>query len=225
MRLTQALEERGELLVIRSNRNNRYIVTMNRDDEKIRAILETRKEPIGDNLSHDKMTRDTGVTSIGDKDVTSTGDTGVTLIINEPSVNHQELHGDVPSPDEKEASHRKPSAHDVIRGELAEHFSAVTGIKQPKTETVRQKKSAAVRWWNPIRDIAEACNWDSAMAIKLIDAVVDHLRGSCTIASPKSIVNTAIAASTGNVPGLTIPRDKPKTRIVIIGGEQREVIA
>ena len=90
MRFVQALEKRGELYVMRSNRNNRYVVRMGRTDAQVEAVLEHRKESIGDNLSRDKMTRDTDVTSIGDKGVTSIGDTGVTLIISEPSINHHE---------------------------------------------------------------------------------------------------------------------------------------
>ena len=90
MRFVQALEKRGELYVVRSNRNNRYVVRMGRTDAQVEAVLEQRKESTGDKLSHDKMTRDSAVTSIGDTCVTSIGDNGVTLIISEPSMNHHD---------------------------------------------------------------------------------------------------------------------------------------
>ena len=134
------------------------------------------------------------------------------------------LHG-ADAPSEQGAKQRKPSEHDAVRGELEAHFSKITHIPTPKTETASQRRAAGSLWWGPIREIAELCEWDLPRAAGLIDATVAHLRGSCTIANPKSILKTAKAASTGNVPGLTLPRDKPKTRIIIIDGEQREVIA
>jgi len=86
MRLVQALEKRGDLHVVRSNRNNRYVVIMNKSMEQINVVLETRKDAIGDKLSPDNISRDEDVTPIGDTSVTSTGDKDVTLIINEPSI-------------------------------------------------------------------------------------------------------------------------------------------
>lgn len=109
MRLVKTLEDMGELYVVRSNRNNRYVVTMGQSQEDVDRILELRKESaIGDNLSRDKISRDTDVTSIGDTDVTSIGDTCVTLIVNEPSCNRQErvnpMDSDITEPDRKKST-------------------------------------------------------------------------------------------------------------------------
>ena len=41
-RFVQELEQQGELLVIRDHRNNRYIVTMDRSREEIKAVLSMR---------------------------------------------------------------------------------------------------------------------------------------------------------------------------------------
>ena len=90
-----------------------------------------------------------------------------------------------------------PDAGDTknkVREALEIKFSTVTGLQRPKTSTQSQKKSAGSLWWNPLREIAELCEWDTARAIKLIDASVDKLKGGgLTIASPKSILNTARA--------------------------------
>ena len=81
-----------------------------------------------------------------------------------------------------------------VREALEIKFSTVTGLQRPKTSTQSQRKSAGSLWWNPLREIAELCEWDTARAIKLIDASVDKLKGGgLTVSSPKSILNTARA--------------------------------
>lgn len=95
-RLVDAVEADGELYVVRTNRNNRYVVTLGMSGKELIDVLRTRKEDdaIGDILSRkdegDKMTRDMGVTSIGDMGVTSK----VTQLCHpnrqEPSVNRHE---------------------------------------------------------------------------------------------------------------------------------------
>lgn len=95
MRFIQSLEERGELHAIRDNRNNRYVITMGRTAQQIEDVLSARKEVTGkpkdDNLTGDNLSRDNVVTSICDTCVTSIGDKGVTLIINEPSIESSSL--------------------------------------------------------------------------------------------------------------------------------------
>ena len=62
MRLVQELEKHGQLHVVRSNKNNRYVVIMDRDDDAINNVLEMRKETSSDKLSREKLIRDKDVT-------------------------------------------------------------------------------------------------------------------------------------------------------------------
>ena len=95
MRLVQELEKHGQLHVVRSNKNNRYIVIMDRDGAAIDSVLEMRKEASSDKLSRENLTRDKDVTSIGDTHVTSIGDKDVTLIITEPSIESSNISKDM----------------------------------------------------------------------------------------------------------------------------------
>ena len=195
MRLVQELEKHGQLHVVRSNKNNRYIVIMDRNNDAINNVLKMRKEASSDKLSRENLTRDKDVTSTGDKDVTSIGDKDVTLIITEPSI-EPSIRGEKTSPNGDQSKNR-------VREALEIKFSTVTGLKRPKTSTQSQKKSAGSLWWNPLREIAELCEWDTARAISLIDTTVDKLKdGGMTISSPKSILNTARAlTANGNASG------------------------
>lgn len=91
MRITKTLESSGDVVVIRGNRNNRYILVMGRKLDAINTVLKHRKEkPIGDTaMSRDNLSRDTGVTSTGDMGVTRQ----VTQLCHpnrqEPSMNRQ----------------------------------------------------------------------------------------------------------------------------------------
>lgn len=67
-RLIDAIEQDGELYVVRKNRNNRYVITLSMTREELIEVLKTRKE---DSAIGDILSRDTCVTSIGDTCVTS----------------------------------------------------------------------------------------------------------------------------------------------------------
>lgn len=58
LRMVEQLESAGELYVIHSRRNNRYIVRVGRNDDHIRRVLVAHDYPIPDNLSYDKVTYD-----------------------------------------------------------------------------------------------------------------------------------------------------------------------
>jgi len=203
IRLIKELEAYGELCVIRSHKNNRYMVIMGRNIDEIEKALNKRKEDLGDNLSRENLSRDTDVTQIGDTCDTQIGDTDVTLIINKPSIEPL-IHGDEKtSPDETEKQKRKPSAKNQTRKDLEQHFSDLTGLPVPKKDTQGQRKSAGSLWWSPIREMAELCEWNRERSMQLMDLTVAHLKKSgMTVSSPKSIVNTAKAVATGNVPGV-----------------------
>lgn len=57
IRMVGALEQEGELHVIHSRRNNRYIVRVGFDDDHVRRVLTTHNYPIPDNLSYDNLAR------------------------------------------------------------------------------------------------------------------------------------------------------------------------
>jgi hypothetical protein len=128
--------------------------------------------------------------------------------------NSPTAHDDEASSAGKRQRGRPPAPQNEIRRQLEQHFSSVTGLPQPKASSVAEKRSAGALWWAPLREIAELCAWDSSRATQLIDATLAHLRGTCTIASPKSILATARAAASGNVPGLRLSRAGPRTEIM-----------
>jgi len=102
----------------------------------------------------------------------------------------------------------------AIRAQLEAHFCAKTKLPPPRNKTAREKKTAGALWWGPLREIAELCEWDAARAEKLICLTVDRLRsGKMTIANPNSILKTATAIYTGNVPGVRMPHEKKLEKI------------
>lgn len=126
----------------------------------------------------------------------------------------KEMGADAPPESEPE---RKRSAKDKIRADLEQHFSERTGLPKPKTNTAAQRRSAGTLWWKPLREIAELCEWDGDLAKRLIDATLVHLSGQVTIASPKSIIKTAIAVYTGNAPGAPkFARAEPEREMELI---------
>jgi len=124
--------------------------------------------------------------------------------LSKEKLSKENIHGDEKtSPDETEKPKRKPSAKNQTRKDLEQHFSDLTGLPVPKTDTQGQRKSAGSLWWSPIREMAELCEWNRERSMKLMDLTVAHLKKSgMTVSSPKSIVNTAKAVATGNVPGV-----------------------
>ena len=187
MRSVSSLVEKGELYVVKSNKNNRYVVVMGRESEEIEQVLKQRKETsIGNNLSRSKLQRSTDATQIRSKGATQIRSTDATLIINEPSLEPKE-HGDKASPTVSQSKNK-------VRGELEIHFSEVTGLQRPKTNTQKQKREAGSLWWGPLREIAELCEWNTGRSTKLIDTTVEKMKSDkLTIASPKSILNLAKA--------------------------------
>ena len=99
----------------------------------------------------------------------------------------------------------------AVRLALEVHFSEATGLPRPKTGSAKQRAGAGELWWTPLRTIAELVGWDSAAAIRLIDATLAQINGEFTVVSPKSIVNTALAVHTGNAAaGHRRARDAPR---------------
>jgi len=85
---------------------------------------------------------------------------------------------------------RVSSGKNAIRKALEEHFISKTKIPPPQTKTVAQQKAAGTKWWQPLRRIAQLCEWDERKGRQLIDAALLRL-ANFTIVCPKSIVGTA----------------------------------
>lgn len=110
---------------------------------------------------------------------------------------------------------QKPRGHNAIRLALEEHFSRITGIPRPEPKTDNDKRAAAVRWYNPLRKMAEMCEWDEGVAQALITATYAYLKGRVSISAPQSLERTALAIHTGNAPGAQ-SRASPGQREVIV---------
>jgi len=136
-RLTDALEGAGELVVVRHNRNNRYVVRLGMTDDEVGAVLTNRKESIGDTTMSpiagkgDKMTRDIAVSPTGDMGVTSE----VTQLCH--------------------PNHHEPSSNRQKEGPSSDDFSDLdwhTGTDTPTGTGV----AAFVSTGDPVRDILAA---------------------------------------------------------------------
>jgi DNA-binding PadR family transcriptional regulator len=121
----------------------------------------------------------------------------------------------------------------AIRAQLEQHFSDVTTIPKPAPTNATSRREAGALWWKPLKQLADLCEWNEDTCTRLISAVVVYMRSKrLTISSPKSILNTAIGAYTGNAPevGFSVtPPGEVRTairRIVLPDGttEEREVI-
>lgn len=92
---------------------------------------------------------------------------------------------------------KEPTLRDIQNRKIAEledTFGEYTRLAIPERKTDKQKRSAAVQWSNPLREILVLVEWDIDSAGRLIRAAVDRLRGDdLTIACPVSILKTAKA--------------------------------
>jgi len=148
--------------------------------------------------------------------------------LSEEKRSEENIHGVETPPSKSAKPKRKPSAKNQTRNDLEQHFSELTGLPVPKKDTQGQRKSAGTLWWTPIREMAELCEWNRERSMQLMDLTVAHLKkNGMTVSSPKSIVNTAKAVATDNVPGVKFSDNGglPRKRIVILEGESepREV--
>jgi hypothetical protein len=109
----------------------------------------------------------------------------------------------LPSEKEKEKEQEKEkdsrpdgrvSPHDPLRKALEAHFSVVTKLPVPRAITASQRKAAGRLWWEPLREIAELCEWDVEKSKRLISETVREMRNSrLTISDPNSILKSARA--------------------------------
>jgi hypothetical protein len=84
--------------------------------------------------------------------------------------------------------------HDDIRRALEARFAEGTSLPVPKPTTGRKRREAGVRWWGPLREIAELVEWREADALQLLDAALARMQAQeLTISAPGSILNVARA--------------------------------
>lgn len=77
---------------------------------------------------------------------------------------------------------------------IVDHFSVITKLNIPETKTKKQKAAAAVRWWNPLRKILTACDWDLSRAAHVVETVIRQMDADeLTISAPQSIESNALA--------------------------------
>lgn len=89
---------------------------------------------------------------------------------------------------------RVDNAGEIV-AELARHFSAATGIAQPRPRTDRQRRAAEALWVEPLAKIAQL-GGSAAGGRELIDEAVRRLRDrGCIIKGPISLVGTATAVA------------------------------
>jgi len=84
------------------------------------------------------------------------------------------------------------AGQNAVRKALEEHFVSKTCLPPPKVNTERQRREAGVRWWAPLREIAELVEWREEDALGLLDAALARMDG-LTVAAPQSVLNVARA--------------------------------
>jgi hypothetical protein len=87
---------------------------------------------------------------------------------------------------------RSKNEEDKIRKVIEEHFCFPHKLAPPKAGTAKERRAAAVRWWQPIRELLDVCEWDIPETKMLIDMAVDQMdREGLTISAPQSILEVA----------------------------------
>jgi len=82
------------------------------------------------------------------------------------------------------------AGQNTTRKALEEHFISKTCVPPPKVNTERQRREAGVRWWAPLREIAELVEWREEDALRLLDAALARMDG-LTVSAPQSVINVA----------------------------------
>lgn len=101
----------------------------------------------------------------------------------EPSVkptnkNHQSEDSSSPSGEEQ----RK-----ILRA-FTDYFVEVTALDEPDPQTVKGRKSAAVRWWQPIRRMVSDAEWDIDACRLVLQEAIEQMDGDrLTIEAPQSV--------------------------------------
>lgn len=87
---------------------------------------------------------------------------------------------------------RRRTKRDDLKLELEKHFSQVTGNPVPNRATKKQQRAAAVRWWNPLIEIAGWFDDSLGPTKEHISATVKAMRSEgLSTPAPQSIVEVA----------------------------------
>jgi hypothetical protein len=72
---------------------------------------------------------------------------------------------------------------------LENHFSKLSGLPLPERNTDKQKKAAALRWWNPLLEVWDICKHDTDKAASIIGKAYQQMSAdNLTISAPASVV-------------------------------------
>lgn len=106
------------------------------------------------------------------------------------------------SPDGESETESKPlTPRQSATSTLEIRFSSLSGLPLPKRDTDKDKKSGAIRWWNPLAEIWEMCGKDTDKAASIIDKAYRKMKDDrLTISAPQSVLEVAksIYAQNGN---------------------------
>jgi hypothetical protein len=59
---------------------------------------------------------------------------------------------------------KRPKGYKRIQARLEGHFEYLTKVPRPARRTKAQRTRAQVRWWSPLGEIGDMCEWDEARA-------------------------------------------------------------
>ena len=107
-------------------------------------------------------------------------------IISEPEVQKKELR--------VSSSRSRPAKaeQDVAMGFLEKQFSIKTQLPLPQRRTEPQRKAAAIRWWNPLREMLDLCEWNTERAERLLSAALREAdKNGMNVSAPESLLKTA----------------------------------
>lgn len=85
-----------------------------------------------------------------------------------------------------------------ILTELEKHFSQLSRLAVPKRQTEKQRKEAAVVWWNPLWEMYELTHNLAATKRYMSAAYGKMKEDKLTVSSPKSILNNVKSAFSAN---------------------------
>ncbi len=96
-----------------------------------------------------------------------------------------------------------------VQRELESYFSKLSNLPIPAPTNERDRKAAAVRWWQPLKEIAQLASWSEREGEVLIAEAFKHLRGNgILLEAPQSIIKTVRALAAGQTASAQSGRKK-----------------
>lgn len=102
---------------------------------------------------------------------------------------------DAPEPELDPVPEKKPlTGQNAVKAQLEQFFSELTKMPAPPAGSQKERRAASVSWWQPLLEMAAACDNDAGRTQELITWALARLdRDGLTVHSPKSLVKTAVA--------------------------------